>query len=73
MGQELPIEISQAMVDVVDGTFGKKAIRRTLKFGKKKQRAVEFVLTSKKLIITYHAPGFWGASSDRRVESQETI
>ena len=73
MGKELPIEISQAMIDVVDGTFGKKATQRTLKFGKKKQRAVEFVLTSKKLIIAYHAPGSWGASSDRRVESQETI
>ena len=73
MGEELPIEISEAMVDVVDGTFGEKAIQRTLKFDKKKQRAVEFVLTSTKLIIAYHAPGSWGASSDRRVVSQETI
>lgn len=70
MGKELPIEMSHAELNDV---FGKKGTQRTLKFGKKKQRAVEFVLTDKKIIIAFHAPGSWGGSSDRKVESLETI
>jgi hypothetical protein len=70
LGRELPIEIN---VEPITDTRDWKRVQRNLKFGKKKQRAVEFVLTEKKLIIAFHEKDSWAASEKRKVEKVENI
>ncbi len=71
MAHELPIHVR---VESVKDDNGKHiGVGRNLRYGKKKQGAVELVLTSRKLLIAFHNTGSWGASTNVSVKEIQSI
>ena len=71
MAHELPIDVK---VESVKDDNGKHlGVGRNLRFGKKKRGSVEFVLTSRKLLIAFHNTGSWGASTNISVKEIQSI